>query len=81
MAVGHDVGVDDEATEGAWFSSEPVHIGWKEGGAFWLPGGPLLAVFLVCSIVSSGLARLIFFVLALASLGVLILRIVILLGT
>jgi hypothetical protein len=79
--VGNDLSMED--IEGGdhvgvpgRFSSKPVHIGF---GPFWFPGLPLAIIFVVALIFSSGSIRGLFALLAFASIGILILRTVILL--
>ena len=64
-----------------WFSSKPVSIGWKEAGPFWFPGLPLAIIFVIALMLSSGWARGLFALLALVSIGILILRVVVLVRT
>lgn len=63
------------------FRSEPVYIGWKEAGPFWFPGLPLAIIFVIALILTSGWVRALFALLTVVSVGLLILRLVLLLRT
>ena len=42
----------NHAGEPGWFTSNAIHIGWKEWGPFWLPALPLAVIFAVALIFS-----------------------------
>ena len=75
-----DMGGGDHVGVPGSFSSQPVHIGWKQWGPVWFPGLPLALIFLIALILSTGWIQVVFALLAITSIGLLILRLIVLLG-